>query len=324
MIASNTTLTIIEIGPTDNAMCNSTAMCSGHGRCVDALCACVDFWTGAICSVSFHDALGQPWSVYIIGFIALFTIVAAVALAQLLRSALLGGAKVFNYWRLIHALVLVEGVDQMLDLGLAPGASPVAPTWVRHVLQGISVYLIVAIICVILLFWCQTYTRTFAAEAHPRIRNVERGYLALLVVFFIIEMTCRLVYSELDSPSVVFVLHTLFVAICCAVTAGGFLIWGRRAYAHIMNTSAIVFRKRLEQIHFLTVTASIVLILTVVSLVAFGIATFSDPHLMQNPEYYLIQQVVFRTLQAAYCLFILWALRVPPEIESRAVYVPIR
>lgn len=321
---SSISLTFLEIGPTDNSNCTILADCNGHGRCIENACVCVDFWTGETCSLTYHVALGHVWSAYIIGFIALFTLVAAVALVQLVRSALLGGAKVFNYWRLIHVLVLLEGIDQMLDLGLAPDASSVTPPWVRHILQGISVYLIVAIICVILLFWCQTYRRTFAAEAHPRIRSVERGYFALLVVFFLIEMSCRIVYAEMDSLSVVFVLHTLFVAICCAVTAGGFLVFGRRAYTHIMNTSAVVFRKRLEQIHFLTVTASIVLIITVVSLIGFGITAFASSHLLRDPKFYVSQQTVFRTLQAAYCLFILWALRVPPEIESRAVYVPIR
>ena len=44
----------------------------------------------------------------------------------------------------------------------------------------------------------------------------------------------------------------------------------------------------------------------------------------EQPYFYLLQQCVFRFIQALYCGFILFSLRVPPEIESRAVYEPIR
>ena len=56
-------------------------------------------------------------------FIALFTCIAGAALVQLIRSLLLGAGCASNYWQLIHALLLCEGVLQMLDLGLAPDAT---------------------------------------------------------------------------------------------------------------------------------------------------------------------------------------------------------
>lgn len=329
VVSATTTMTSFDTSLVDivrpvTFVCHSRADCSNHGFCVAGACACSDFWTGSACQETFQDVLGAGWSTFIVAFIALYTVVAAIALVQLIRSAVLGGARVFNYWRLLHVFVLLQGAVQMLDLGLTPGTAPLVPSWVRRVLQGVSVYLIMAIICVILLFWCETYQRTFSHESHPRIRRIVFAYKLLLVVFLVVEVTCRIIYDMVRDQRVVFAVHAVFVAACAAVTAGGFLVFGRRAYARMMQTSAAIFRNRFEQIQFLTVTASALLILAVLSLVVFGGIAIAVKDVLQQPVFYLLQQCVYRFIQAMYCAFILWALRVPPEIESRAVYEPLK
>jgi hypothetical protein len=299
---------------------------AGHGFCIQSThCLCTDFYSGSLCQLTYQDVLGVEWSLFTVGFIVLYTLLAAVAMVQLIRSALLGGARVFNYWRLLHVFVLLQGVVQMLDLGLTPGNAPAVPSWVRRLLQGASVYIIMAIICVILLFWCETYQRTFSHEPHPRIRRIKFCYKVLMAVFFVVEFACRVVYDMVPQQGIVLAVHSVFVGACCAFTAGGFLVFGRRAYARMMETaSAAIFRKRFEQIQFLTVTASSLLILAVLSLIVFGSIATAMSDVMEQPYFYLLQQCVYRFIQALYCGFILFSLRVPPEIESRAVYVPIR
>jgi hypothetical protein len=303
-------------------MCREAeSQCSGHGFCVSGRCVCTDFFTGSTCEHTYEEVLGVSWTIFTVGFIVLYTVLAAVALVQLIRSALLGGLHVFNYWRLLHVFVLLQGVVQMFDLGLIPSdaSDDAVPPWLRRLLQGLSVYIIVAIICIILLFWCTTYQRTFSHEPHPRLRRIKFGFKLLMAVFFVVELTCRLVYDMVPQQGIVFAVHAVFVGACCAVTAGGFLIFGRRAYARMMDTaSTAIFRKRFEQIQFLTVTASTLLLLAVLSLIVFGALAMSVTGFLEQPTFYMLQQSVYRFIQAMYCGFILWALRLPPEIESRA------
>ena len=105
-----------------------------------------------------------------------------------------------------------------------------AQAWVHGALTGLSVYLIVALIVIIILYWCDMYVRVFSTESHPRVRAVAKLYKWLLAVFLVVEISCRLVYSRVESARAVLIIHSLFVAACCAVTAGGFLYFGRRHY----------------------------------------------------------------------------------------------
>lgn len=190
-------------------------------------------------------------------------------------------------------------------------------------LAGLSVYFIVALIVIIILYWCAMYTRVFSTESHPRIRLVARLYKWLLAVFLVVEISCRIVYSEVESYRVVLTLHSLFVTFCCAVTAIGFLYFGRRHYRQIMSTAhGGVFRSRLERVHFLTTTASILLLITLFSVLLLGVIGMTAS-LLQHPRFYVVQQSIYRLLQFIYCAFILVSLRTPPEIQSRAVYTAI-
>ena len=83
-----------------------------------------------------------------------------------------------------------------------------------------------------------------------------------------------------------------------------------------------VFKSRLERVHFLTVGASILLLLTVFSVIVLG-SVGAAASLLQDPSYYIAQQSTFRFLQFLYCFFIIYILKTPPEIQSRALYSEI-
>jgi hypothetical protein len=48
-----------------------------------------------------------------------------------------------------------------------------------------------------------------------------------------------------------------------------------------------------------------------------GFASYANH---QDPTHYIAQQASYRALELLYCAFVLYVLRVPPEIERRADY----